>query len=213
MSSTAVVLFTRDLRVHDQRALRGAADRGGTVVPLFSLDDSIGRNGAGVNRPYFLRDALADLRESLRRRGSDLVVRRGDPVEEAVRMARATAAGTIVVGDDASGYPQRRRRLDLLVDGDVASNVGNWQWVAGTGADTRPSRTFNPVRQGKRFDSDGACVRRYVPELRDVPNAYVHEPWRAPRPRRSGGYPAPIVDVTRMGSSRRSKGPRGASRV
>ena len=80
--------------------------------------------------------------------------------------------------------------FDLLVDGDVASNVVNWQWVAGTGADTRPNRTFNPVRQGKRFDRNGAYVRRYVPELRDVPEAYVHEPWRAPRAAR------PVGDLT-----------------
>jgi deoxyribodipyrimidine photo-lyase len=457
MRSTTVVLFTRDLRVHDQPALRAAAEGGGPVVPVFVLDDSIRRVGVGANRRVFLQHALADLRESLRRLGGDLVVRRGDPVEEALRIARETAAETIVLGDDASGHAQRRlrrfeqecrrerlelvvedtvaalpigeltpsdrdhyrrftpfwrrwrettlpavldaparielptglapgllptqaelgvdrpspdlpsggeaagrRRLarwlrdgiheygaardvlaldgtsrlsaylhfgcvsareaveqarsvgrvadefvrqlcwrdfflqllganpetarvdlrpraahwrddedafaswtagltgvpvvdaamrqlrqegwvhnrgrlvvgsfltktlgidwrrgadvffDLLVDGDVASNVGNWQWVAGTGADTRPNRAFNPVRQGKRFDADGAYVRRYVPELRDVPNAYVHEPWRAPRSGRPDGYPAPIVDVTRMGSSRRSKGPPGAARA
>ena len=44
---------------------------------------------------------------------------------------------------------------DWLVDGDVASNVGNWQWVAGNGADTRPNRVFNPIQQAKRFDPDG----------------------------------------------------------
>jgi deoxyribodipyrimidine photo-lyase len=52
-----------------------------------------------------------------------------------------------------------------LLDGDVPSNVGNWQWVAGTGADTRPNRTFNPERQARRYDPDGAYVRRWVPEL------------------------------------------------
>ena len=437
MSSTAVVLFTRDLRVHDQRALCAGVDRGGTVVPLFVLDDSLWRPGAGANRRVFLRDALADLRDSLRRLGGDLVVRRGDAVDETLRLARATGAETILVGDDASGYAQTRRRrlesecrrerlelvvedtigavpigdlapahsdhyrrftpfwrrwraapspavldaparielpsgvpsgrlptraelgvdrpspdlpsggetagrrrfarwlrdgihaydatrdilavdgtsrlspylhfgcvsareaveqarshgrvadefvrqlcwrdfflqllganpetlredlrsrephwrdddegfarwsagrtgmpivdaamrqlrqegwmhnrgrlvagsfltktlgidwrrgasvfFDLLVDGDVASNVGNWQWVAGTGADTRPNRAFNPVRQAKRFDRDAAYVRRYVPELRDVEGAYVHEPWRAPRAARPAGYPAPVV--------------------
>jgi deoxyribodipyrimidine photo-lyase len=453
MSSTAVVLFTRDLRVHDQRALSAAADRGGTVVPLFVLDDSLWRTGAGANRRLFLRDALADLRDSLRRLGGDLVVRRGDAVDETLRMARATGAETILVGDDVSGYAQTRRRrlvgvcrrerlelvvedtigavpigdlapaqsdhyrrftpywrrwrdapspavldaparielpkgvpvgrlppraelfadrsspdlpsggeaagrrrlvrwlrdgiheydarrdvlaiegtsrlspyfhfgcvsareaverarshgrvadefvrqlcwrdfflqllganpetvredlrsrepdwrdddegfarwsagrtgvpivdaamrqlrqegwmhnrgrlvagslltkmlgvdwrrgadvfFDLLVDGDVASNIGNWQWVAGTGADTRPNRTFNPVRQAKRFDRDGAYVRRYVAELRDIEDAYVHEPWRAPRAARPADYPAPVVDVTTMGSARsRARGAR-----
>jgi deoxyribodipyrimidine photo-lyase len=52
-----------------------------------------------------------------------------------------------------------------LVDGDVASNVGNWQWVAGTGADARPYRKLSPQRQAERFDPDGAYVRRYLPEL------------------------------------------------
>jgi deoxyribodipyrimidine photo-lyase len=54
---------------------------------------------------------------------------------------------------------------EMLVDADLASNVGNWQWVAGTGVDTRPNRVLNPLRQAKRFDPEGAYVRRYVPEL------------------------------------------------
>ena len=52
-----------------------------------------------------------------------------------------------------------------LVDGDVANNTGNWQWVAGTGADTRPNRRLSPSRQAERFDPDAVYVRRYVPEL------------------------------------------------
>jgi deoxyribodipyrimidine photo-lyase len=71
-----------------------------------------------------------------------------------------------------------RHFADLLTDGDVASNVGSWQWVAGTGTDTRPGRIFNPVRQGRRLDPSGAYVRRYVPELRGVEGGAVHEPWR-----------------------------------
>ena len=54
---------------------------------------------------------------------------------------------------------------ELLVDGDVASNAGNWQWVAGTGNATRRGNAMNPIRQAKRFDKSGAYVRRYVPEL------------------------------------------------
>jgi deoxyribodipyrimidine photo-lyase len=64
----------------------------------------------------------------------------------------------------------------LLLDGDLASNTGNWQWVAGTGADTRPGRVFNPLRQAARFDPDGAYVRRWVPEIG------------------SKAYPSPLVD-------------------
>ena len=57
---------------------------------------------------------------------------------------------------------------DLLSDGEIANNAGNWQWVAGTGNDTRPNRVLNPVRQAKRFDPDGHYVRRYLPELEQV---------------------------------------------
>jgi deoxyribodipyrimidine photo-lyase len=84
--------------------------------------------------------------------------------------------------------------LDLLVDGDVASNTGNWQWVAGTGVDTRPNRVFNPISQAKRFDPDGDYVRRYVPELAEVEGSAVHEPWRAPLARVAPDYPEPIVE-------------------
>jgi deoxyribodipyrimidine photo-lyase len=84
-----------------------------------------------------------------------------------------------------------------LVDGDIASNQLNWQWVAGTGRDAAPYfRVFNPVTQGKKFDPDGAYVRRWVPELRDVPRSAIHEPWtlglEAPE-----DYPPPLVDHAR----------------
>jgi deoxyribodipyrimidine photo-lyase len=52
---------------------------------------------------------------------------------------------------------------------------------------------FNPTRQGQQFDPDGAYVRRWVPELRDVPDRYVHEPWTMPGGPPEG-YPAPVVD-------------------
>ena len=84
---------------------------------------------------------------------------------------------------------------DLLVDGDLASNSGNWQWVAGTGTDTRPNRVFNPVRQALRFDPDGAYVRRYVPELASLPANTIHEPWKLGATTLARlGYPAPLVD-------------------
>ncbi|SHF71680.1 cryptochrome/photolyase family protein [Geodermatophilus nigrescens] len=83
---------------------------------------------------------------------------------------------------------------DHLVDGDIASNHHGWQWVAGTGTDPSPYyRVFNPTRQGQQFDPDGTYVRRWVPELRDVPDRYVHEPWTMPGGP-PDGYPAPIVD-------------------
>jgi deoxyribodipyrimidine photo-lyase len=87
-----------------------------------------------------------------------------------------------------------RHFMAHLVDGDLASNYHGWQWVAGTGTDASPYyRVFNPTRQGKEFDPDGTYVRRWVPELRDVPTRSVHEPWLAPDGL-PAGYPAPIVD-------------------
>lgn len=80
---------------------------------------------------------------------------------------------------------------ELLVDGDVAQNTGNWQWVAGTGADTRPNRVLNPVLQARRYDPEGAYVRRWVEELAEVSGPAVFEPWK-----HGGvdGYPPPLVD-------------------
>ncbi|KUN06299.1 deoxyribodipyrimidine photolyase [Streptomyces yokosukanensis] len=90
-----------------------------------------------------------------------------------------------------------RHFLDLLVDGDVADNQLNWQWVAGTGTDTRPGRVLNPVAQGRRHDPGGAYVRRWVPELAGVAGAAVHEPWKLRGADRAGAsaYPDPIVDL------------------
>ena len=83
----------------------------------------------------------------------------------------------------------------LLSDADVANNVGNWQWVAGTGNDTRPNRIFNPLRQARRFDPAGDYVRRHVPELAGLQGAAVHEPWLLPASMRGGlDYPPPILE-------------------
>jgi deoxyribodipyrimidine photo-lyase len=89
-----------------------------------------------------------------------------------------------------------------LVDGDPANNNGGWQWTAGTGTDAAPYfRVLNPVRQARRFDPGGDYVRRHVPELRDVPDARIFEPWtmtaeeqRAAGCRIGRDYPAPRVD-------------------
>ncbi len=87
-----------------------------------------------------------------------------------------------------------RHFLRHLVDGDVANNRGGWEWTAGIGLDAQPwFRIFNPVRQGQRFDPEGRWVRRWVPELQEVPDRFVHAPWEAPNP--PADYPAPIVDL------------------
>ena len=432
---TAIVLFTRDLRVADNPALALACRSARHVVPLFVLHDGLGF--AVPNRVRFLHDCLADLRDSLRQRGGDLVIRHGDPVAEAMRVADETGADGLVLAGDVSAYARRRwqrlaegcrarrmalravdsvtvvppgavapaggdhfkvftpywrawserewragvaapgtvtlppgiepgalpeaaaaaaaaatpglprggesaarRRMDrwlrtglgeyacrhddlpgdatsrlsadlhfgclsplelalragqaggagadayvrqlcwrdfhaqvaaafpglpcrdyrprrtqwrddpqalaawragqtgypivdagmrqlaaegfmhnrarllvasfltkdlgihwtagaghffgLLVDGDIANNAGNWQWVAGTGNDTRPNRRFSPLRQAMRFDPDGNYVRRYVPELAGVPGGDVHAPWKLGR--RPRGYPDPLID-------------------
>ena len=89
-----------------------------------------------------------------------------------------------------------RHFLDLLVDGDVANNQLNWQWMAGTGTDTRPNRVLNPVIQAKRYDPDGAYVRRWVPELAELEGPLVHEPWKVRGLDRAAfDYPDPIVEL------------------
>ena len=427
----AVVLFTRDLRVHDHTGLSAAAELAPEVVPLFVLDDALWRRHRSPARRAFLLASLADLRQALRERGGDLLIRRGDPVEETLRVAREAAATVLFVGADGSTYAQRRqewlaracrservelrventvaavpagelvpadrdhyrvftpywrrwkdqplptpldpparvplppgldpgnlpsapptalrggeraarRRLDawirdglheyesvrdelardgtsrlspylhlgcispvevmtsarrqgraaepfvrqlcwrdfylqlldanphtalhdlhdrnrewiededaltawtegrtgypivdaamrqlrsegwmhnrgrllvasfltktlgidwrqgakvfleLLVDGDVANNAGNWQWIAGTGVDSRPNRIFNPVAQAKRLDPQGEYVRTHVPELRELERSTIHEPWRAPFAARAPEYPERIVDL------------------
>jgi len=433
-AGTTVVLFTRDLRVGDHPALAAACREARRLVPLFVVDPRIVSGPfASPNRGAFLADALADLRASMRQRGSDLVVRRGDVVEETLRVAREAAAIAVVASADVSRFAQRREqrlqracadeRLDFrtfpgvtvvppgelspaggdhyrvftpywrawdavgwrpvegapirvpplppirvgrlparseladgersphlpeggesagrrvldaaerkarsggldfndlagdhtsrlsaylhfgcvspldvahrlgesspaqvrqlawrdfhhqvtmafpdiarrdyrhrgaawrddpealeawqagrtgipvvdagmrqllaegwmhnrarlitasfltkhlvvdwrlgaahffrwLVDGDVASNAGNWQWVAGTGNDTRPNRVLNPLRQAKRFDPRGDYVRRYVHELAGIDGPAVHEPWSLPEPVRTRlRYPAPL---------------------
>ena len=91
---------------------------------------------------------------------------------------------------------------DTLVDADPASNPGNWQWVAGSGADAAPYfRIFNPVLQGEKFDGQGRYVRRWVPELEALPGKVLHKPWEASATvlEKAGvtpgkTYPHPIVD-------------------
>ena len=91
---------------------------------------------------------------------------------------------------------------DTLVDADLAQNTMGWQWTAGCGADSAPYfRIFNPVLQGEKFDPDGAYVRKWVPELKNVSSKWIHKPWLAPPLELASGqvtlgedYPKPIVD-------------------
>lgn len=90
---------------------------------------------------------------------------------------------------------------DTLVDADPANNPASWQWVAGSGADAAPYfRVFNPVTQGEKFDPKGAYVRRFVPELSELDDKFIHRPWEAPASelKKAGivlgrDYPKPII--------------------
>ena len=92
---------------------------------------------------------------------------------------------------------------DCLVDADLANNSASWQWVAGSGADAAPYfRIFNPVIQGFKFDEDGKYTKKFVPELKNIPNKFLFNPWECPDEilEKSGiklgdNYPKPIIDL------------------
>jgi len=92
---------------------------------------------------------------------------------------------------------------DTLLDADLANNSMGWQWTAGSGADAAPFfRIFNPVLQGEKFDPAGVYVRRWVPELANLGNKFIHQPWAAgPDTLKHAGirlgreYPEPVVDL------------------
>jgi deoxyribodipyrimidine photo-lyase len=91
---------------------------------------------------------------------------------------------------------------EKLLDFDLAANNGGWQWAASTGCDAQPwFRIFNPVTQSEKFDAEGRFIRRYVPELADIPNKFIHAPWKMSTAEQATcgvsigrDYPAPVVD-------------------
>ena len=93
---------------------------------------------------------------------------------------------------------------DTLVDADIASNSASWQWVAGTGADAAPYfRIFNPVTQSKKFDPNGDYIKKYVPELKNIPSKYIHLPSEIDNKSLVSygveigkDYPSPVVDLS-----------------
>ena len=92
---------------------------------------------------------------------------------------------------------------DCLFDADLANNSASWQWVAGCGLDSAPYfRVFNPVLQGQKFDPDGTYTKKYLPQLKNLPNKYLFNPWEAPyQILKDAGvvlgvnYPKPIIDL------------------
>jgi len=92
---------------------------------------------------------------------------------------------------------------NCLFDADLANNCAGWQWVAGSGTDAAPYfRIFNPITQGKKFDAEGLYTKKYLPQLKNMPNKYLFNPWEAPesvlkkaKVSLGNNYPHPIVDI------------------
>jgi deoxyribodipyrimidine photo-lyase len=84
--------------------------------------------------------------------------------------------------------------MQKLMDGDVSSNNGGWQWSASSGMDPRPLRVFNPASQAQKFDPDGDYIREWLPELRSLETEMLVTGRIPPEERDRCGYPAPIVD-------------------
>ncbi len=150
--STAIVMFTRDLRVHDHPGLAAAVHGADAVVPAFVLDDAILESRfAAPNRLGFLAEALADLDASLRDRGAALVVRRGDWIDEVVRLADECEASVVHVAADVSRYGVARsvRLAEVLGPLGARVELHDGITVVPPGVvlpdGTRPLRGLHPV--------------------------------------------------------------------
>jgi deoxyribodipyrimidine photo-lyase len=165
---TALVLFTRDLRVQDHPALATAAREAERVVPLFVVDDRIRASGfVTPNRAAFLADALRDLDEALRQRGGRLVVRRGDVVRETLRVAEAAGAEAVHLSADVSaGAAARERDLARACRG------------AGIALRLHPGVTVVPA--GRLTPENGDHYRVFTPYWRAWSATALRPAFRAP---------------------------------
>jgi deoxyribodipyrimidine photo-lyase len=175
--------------------------------------------------PYVLDQAFAPPLRKIRWRNNDREIdawrngQTGYPVvDAAMRQLRGTGwihnrsrmivASFLTKNLLADWRVGERWFMQNLIDGDLAANNGGWQWTAGVGTDAAPYfRVFNPILQGRKFDPKGEMIRRWIPELTQVPNKLVHTPWKM-RSTRHGptknmppvSYPRPIVE---LGTTRR----------
>jgi deoxyribodipyrimidine photo-lyase len=182
-----VVLFTRDLRVRDNPALAAACEQADFVVPLFAVDATL--MSAAPNRSRFLLESLADLREGLRARGGDLMVRSGRPEDEAVRLATQAGAQTVFVAGDASRYAARRHE-------------GLARECARHRLELRVTHGLTVVPPGELRPAGGDHYKVFTPYWR----AWRHARWRRPLPAphtvrlppgvRAGELPAPSGAVS-----------------
>ena len=174
---TAIVVFTRDLRLHDNPALHQACARARQVVPLFVADPAI---AAPPNRARFLAESLADLRASLRERGADLILRRGDPAAEVIRLAGAVHATAVYIADDVSHYATARR---LKLERECARH--RIELTLTPGLTVVPPAELRPA--------GGGHYRVFTPYWR----AWRAATWRGPCPvpQGDGGYKAPCTSL------------------
>ena len=197
---TAVVLFTRDLRVHDHPALATAARVAERVVPLFVLDEALlGSAFACPNRLAFLRESLRDLDGTLRTLGGGLIIRRGDTVREVLGVAKSVAARAVFASADVSAYARRRERRLADACAEAGLDLGLCPGVNVVGAgDLTPAsgdhfRVFTPYWNRWRAESRRALAPRprrlalprgldrgRLPELRELTSV-------APSPALPGG--------------------------
>ena len=150
---TAIVWFRRDLRVHDHPALTAAHREAGRVVPVFVLDPRLLDAGRfpSRNRAWFLLAALRELRDALRERGGDLLVRRGRPEDVLPRLARETGAAAVYFASDVSPFAMGRDRRVVAALGDVEARRTPGNFVADVNAprtkDGRPFAVFSPFHR------------------------------------------------------------------
>ena len=192
MTDTAIVWFRRDLRVHDHPSLTAAARAAEHVVPVFVLDEALlgGRFASGP-RARFLLGCLRELREALRERGADLVVRSGDPARELAALARETGAGALHFASDVSGFAMARDRRVCAAMAAAGVEVVRHPGLFVADVGKPAPRTAGPTRSSRRSGARGRSstgARCTAPRARSrCPRACARG--RSRRPTRSGSRP------------------------